>query len=76
MHVCEFSHFSHVRLVATLWIVAHQAHLAMGFSREEYLSGFSFPSPSNLYKMTQSQWKFRKSVKCITYYRLRLSILI
>ena len=33
------SHFSHVRLFATLWTVAHQAPLFVGFSRQEYWSG-------------------------------------
>ena len=33
------SHFSHVQLCATLWMVAHQALLSMGFSRQEYWSG-------------------------------------
>ena len=28
--------FSRVRLFATLWTVAHQASLSMGFSRQEY----------------------------------------
>ena len=31
--------FSHVRLFATLWTVAHQAPLSMGFSRQEFWSG-------------------------------------
>ena len=35
----------HVRLFATPWTVAHQAPLSMGFSRQEYWSGFLFPSP-------------------------------
>ena len=39
MHVCVLSHFSHVWLCATLWTVACQAPLSMGFSREEYWSG-------------------------------------
>ena len=30
------------------WIVACQAHLSMGFSRQEYWSGLSFPSPGDL----------------------------
>ena len=30
---------SHVQLFATLWTVAHQAPLSMGFSKEEYWSG-------------------------------------
>ena len=38
---------SHVRLLATLWTVAHQAPLSMGFSRQEYLSGLPFPSPGD-----------------------------
>ena len=39
---------SHVRLFATLWIEAHQAPLFMGFPRQEYWSGLSFPSPRDL----------------------------
>ena len=38
------SHFSHVQLFATLWTVAHQAPLSMGFSKQEYWSGLSFPT--------------------------------
>ena len=34
-----------VRLFATLWTVAHQAPLSMGFSRREYWSVLPFPSP-------------------------------
>ena len=33
--VCVLSRFSHVQLCATLWTVAHQAPLSMGFSRQE-----------------------------------------
>ena len=33
---------------ATLWIVARQASLSMGFFRQEYWSGLPFPSPWNL----------------------------
>ena len=33
--VCVLSGFSRVRLFATLWTVARQAPLAMGFSRQE-----------------------------------------
>ena len=39
---------SRVRLFATLWTVAHQAPLSMGFSRQEYWSGLPFPSPGDL----------------------------
>ena len=48
MHVCELSSFSHVRLFATPWTVAHHAPLPMGFSRQEYWSGFPFPAPGDL----------------------------
>ena len=39
---------SSVRLFATLWTVAHQAPLSMGFPRQEYWSGLSFPTPGDL----------------------------
>ena len=39
------SRFSHVQFFATPWTVAHQAPLSMGFPRQEYWSGLSFPSP-------------------------------
>ena len=42
------SHFSHVRLFATLWTVARQAPLSMGFSRQEHWSGLPFPPLGNL----------------------------
>ena len=38
----------HVRLFATPWTVAHQAPPSMGFSRQEYWSGWPFPSPGDL----------------------------
>ena len=31
--------------LTTPWTVAYQAPLSMGFSRQEYWSGLSFPSP-------------------------------
>ena len=37
-----------VWLFATPWIVACQAPLSMGFSRQEYWSGLSFPPPGDL----------------------------
>ena len=37
-----------VLLLVTLWTVAHQAPLSMGFSRQEYWSGVPFPSPGDL----------------------------
>ena len=41
-HVCVLSH---VPLFATLWTVARQAPLSMGFPRQEYWSRLPFPSP-------------------------------
>ena len=34
--------------LATPWTVAHQAPLSMGFSRQGYWSGLSFPFPGDL----------------------------
>ena len=34
--------------LATPWTIALQAPLSMGFSRQEYWSGLSFPSPRDL----------------------------
>ena len=42
------SHFSRVQLFATLWSIARQAPLSMGFSRQEYWSGLPFPAPGDL----------------------------
>ena len=39
---------SHVPLFATPWTIASQAPLSMEFSRQEYWSGLSFPSPGDL----------------------------
>ena len=39
---------SHVRLFATPWTVAYQAPPSMGFSRQGYWGGVSFPSPRDL----------------------------
>ena len=47
--VCVYVH-SYARSImsdsfVTPWTVAHKALLSMGFSRQEYWSGLSFPSP-------------------------------
>ena len=42
------SPFSHVQLFGIPWTVAHQAPQSMRFSRQEYSSGLSFPSPRDL----------------------------
>ena len=40
--VCELTHFSCVQLFLTLWMVAPQAPLPMGFSRQEQGVGYHF----------------------------------
>ena len=45
--VCAQS-FSHIWLLATLWIVTHQVPLSMGFSRQEYWSELPFSFPGDL----------------------------
>ena len=40
---------SHVRLFATPWTAAYQALLSMGFSKQVYWSGLSFPTPGDLH---------------------------
>ena len=42
------SHFSRVQLFATLWTVACQAPLSLGFFRPEYWSGLPCPSSGDL----------------------------
>ena len=44
MEVCVLSH---VQRFATPWTVAHQAPLSMEFYRQEYWSGWPFPSPGD-----------------------------
>ena len=34
--------------LVTLWAITHQAPLSIGFSRQEYWSGLSFPPPGDL----------------------------
>ena len=48
LHACVLSSFSHIQLFVTLWIVACQAPLSLGFSRQEYWSGLPCPSPGDL----------------------------
>ena len=39
---------SHVGLFGTLWTIASQGPLSIGFSKQEYRSGLSFPPPGDL----------------------------
>ena len=45
---CMLSSFSHVQLFGTLWTVAHQAPLSLGFSRQESWSRLPCPPPGDL----------------------------
>ena len=62
---------------ATLWTVARQSPLPMGFSRQEYWSGLPFPSPRDLpdpgletmspalagvFFTTSATWSFEKTL--------------
>ena len=46
--LCVLSRFSHVQLFVTLWTVALQAPLSVGFSSQEYWSGLPCPPPGDL----------------------------
>ena len=48
MSVCVLSRFNCVQLCATLWILACQAPLSMGFSRQEYWNGLPCPPSGDL----------------------------
>ena len=48
MPLCVLSCFSHAQLFVTLWTETCQALLSMGFSRQEYWSGFLYPPPGDL----------------------------
>ena len=47
-NVCMLNHFSHVQLFTTLWTIAHQTLLSMGFSRQAYWSELPCPPPGDL----------------------------
>ena len=51
---------SRVQLFATPWTVAYQALPLMGFSRQEYWNGLSFPSPGN------GWWAWKLKLKYLT----------
>ena len=48
MEISQYVSCSVVSDFATLWIVAHQNPLSMGFSRQEYWSRYPFPSQEDL----------------------------
>ena len=48
MLACMLSHFRHLQLFATVWIVAHQPPLFVGFSRQEHWIGLHALLQGNL----------------------------
>ena len=48
MKVKKVKSLSRVQLFATLWAVAYQPSLSMGFFRQEYWNGLPFLSPGDL----------------------------
>ena len=44
----EVKSLSRVQLFVTLWTVALQAPLSVGFSKQKYWNGLPFPSPGDL----------------------------
>jgi len=51
---------SHVQLLATPWTAAYQAAPSMGFSRQEYWSGLSLPSPDLSHQGSLNIVKYNK----------------
>ena len=47
-HAGMLGHFRHAQLFTTLWTVAGQAPMSVGFSRQEYCSRLPFSSPGGL----------------------------
>ena len=48
VHIILFSHQVVSNIFVSLWPVARQAPLSMGFLRQQYWSGLPFPSPGDL----------------------------
>ena len=65
-HVLYTCVLTRVQLSATLWTVARQASLSMGFSRQEYWSGQPFPPPGDLPNLGIES----RSSTCRQFYRL------
>ena len=59
---------SPVRLFVTPWTAAHQAPLSMGFSRQEYWSGWPLPSPEiYVYVCVNIYWKVRSGTTIVIF---------
>ena len=59
---CMLGHFSHIQLFVTLWTVARQAPMSMGFSRQGYWSRLPSPPPPG----ESSRPRDRTHVSCIS----------
>ena len=59
--VCVFSRFTQVRLFVTLWTVAHQAPLSVGFSHAMILVWVAIPSSRR-----SSQSRYQTHVFCVS----------
>ena len=74
--------FSSVWLLATLWTVAYQAPLSMGFFREGYWSELPFPSPGDLPKwpikciFQHNTWFTRESNRRVSFVKFTKHFLI
>ena len=65
-HMYKYTFFqcvlSRVQLFVTLWTIAHQAPLSLGFSRQRYWSGLPFPTPdiyTSVYLLISLLYKLR-----------------
>ena len=73
--VCVLNRFSCVQIRATLWTLARQAPLSMGFSRQEYWSRLSHPPRGDLpslgilfqnmvvWSLLRREWAYEKFLK-------------
>ena len=66
LKTCVLIRFSCVWLLVTLWTVAHQAPLSMGFSRQEYWIGLPCPI-KNLSGTIQNKFNIRQNRNLIAY---------
>ena len=63
VRVSVFSCLSYIWFFETLWTVAHQAPLSMGFSRQEYWSGLPCPPPGE--SSPPREWTHVSFISCI-----------
>ena len=73
LHACTLSHFSRVQLFATLWTIAHQTPLSMGFSGQEEWSGLPCPPPGDLPNLGIEPSSLA-SVVLITHYGMQVGV--